>query len=221
MTATANTVTGGLISTSTTSDDGASAYATVNLYDWAAISTGTLNTASTGNVEGGSKIANFYTAMNSGTISANGANLDITGSVSTSSGGGRGGGSQYADQTWRFNAGAAPTVTFASGNAMSVGSILVTPNVGANNVTFAGGGSSGGLRPTHANTGATGFMFWQNNTSGELVLNSANALLINGTSGSTTASYTQAGPGTVVLSAPNTYTGQNYLDGGVTEIVAD
>jgi autotransporter-associated beta strand protein len=36
-----------------------------------------------------------------------------------------------------------------------------------------------------------------------------------------TASYVQAGPGTVVLSGVNTYTQPSYLNGGVTVISAD
>jgi autotransporter-associated beta strand protein len=206
--ATANTVTGGLISTSTSSDDGASAYATVGLYDWAAMSTGLLGAAQNGNVVGGSQISGFYTV--GGTLTANNANLDITGSLGSS------GGTQYASQTWRFNAAAAATITLSTGKTCSDGGMLVTPNVGANNITITGGN----LRPTHGNTGNTGFMIWQNNTSGELLFTPTGDL-VNGTSGSTTANYTQAGPGTVNLSSGNSYTGQDYLDGGVTIITTD
>jgi autotransporter-associated beta strand protein len=212
ITATANTLLGGLLAANAntgTTGDGAAAYATVGLYDWAALSPGTEGTATSGAIVGGSQISGFYTA--GGVLGANNVNLDITGNVTAS------GSTQYADQTWRVNAPGALTITLSTGKNVGNGGLLLTPNVGAANITIAGPGY---WRPNHNSGGNTEFMIWQNNTLGQLDF-AANAELVNGTSVSTSAIYTQAGPGTVVMGTANTYSGQNYLDGGVTVISVD
>jgi autotransporter-associated beta strand protein len=98
------------------------------------------------------------------------------------------------------------------------GGILVTPNMGANNVTFTG--SSGGSLEGTRNAANRGFVTWQNNTRGLLILN---CQLSDSTAPD---QFVQAGSGTVqyfggTSGAANNYTGQTYLDGGVSEIYAD
>jgi hypothetical protein len=90
----------------------------------------------------------------------------------------------------------------------------VTPNVGAHNVTF----SSGGFRPNAAASPGNGpFVVWQNNSAGELILNTTIGNPKYGTS-----AYVQAGPGTVFLTPTvSYYTDQNYLNGGVTLIAGN
>jgi fibronectin-binding autotransporter adhesin len=216
ITATANTVNGGLIANSTSLTAGASAYATVNAYDWAAISTGGAGAASAGTIVGASQLATFYTEMNGGTVAGSGNNLDITATITTSVG------SQFEDQTWRFNTNSAAGVNLANGGGklQSVGGILVTPNVGLNNVPIAGSGANSALRPTKSGAGSNEFVIWQNNTLGELTFNTT-APLGNGSGPAAAANYVQAGPGTVTFAGSNTYSGQTYLDGGVTQIAAD
>ena len=213
--ATANTGTAGIISSSTSSP--AAGYATVGAYDWAAISTGIAGTAQAGTVEGGSQIAGFYTTTNSlSTTSTFGTNIDLTASQ-TMFGNANVSGSY---STVRFNANAAITLTAARATGASVvGGLLVTPNVGLNNTTFAPntGQSQLVFEASRSSNGATGLTVWQNDTQGELLVN---AVYANGASSAATASYTQGGPGTVLLSAVNTYTGVTYLDGGATVINA-
>ena len=210
ITATTNTLAGGVIVNSTAVDTGANAYATVGLYDWAAISTGSSGTQ-TGTVVGGSQIAGFYTVTTSMPSGFN-ANMDLTASQTFASGANTSSGYQ----TFRFNTNAPITVTTnAALSADVVGGILVTPNVGNNNDTIAG---SINFQASRTLAGATGLTLWQNNTGGEFIINAA---YDNGSNSSATASYVQAGPGTVLLNAANFYTGQTYLDGGQTVIVSN
>jgi autotransporter-associated beta strand protein len=115
---------------------------------------------------------------------------------------------------YRYNFNGALTTTLSG--VQSVGAILVTPNVGANNDTIAEG-SSGVLEPgwRSQNNGGT-LAIYQNNLEGFLIFG---VTLSDGkTSG---GSWIQAGAGTVVYSAANTFTGPMYLNGGVSEITAD
>ena len=226
--ATTQTTTSGLISTNngsgSTSSGGANAYATVGLYDWAAMSAGTAGAATGTSIVGGSQVSGFYTVGASLPLGGTGQNIDLTGSAtfganSTSTS------SAYA--TIRVNAAAAITMT--TGRALSeniVGGILITPNVGANNTSLVeqSGTNAQAFQASRGTTGATGVTIWQNNTLGEFIISS---VYNNGTNSAATATYTQGGPGTVFLTPSiggvasiNGYTGQTYLDGGTTVINA-
>jgi autotransporter-associated beta strand protein len=113
----------------------------------------------------------------------------------------------------RFNANASATVVGSAD--FSVGGYLVTPNVGAFN-DFITTDIQTGQRG--ADLGST--VFFQNNVLGFLnvqavMQNNSNA---NDPQGGT---YVQSGAGTVNYTGVNTYTGQTYLNGGVSEIGAD
>ena len=179
-------------------------FATVGLYDFAA----TVGASSPYTVIGGSQISGFYTTA-SGTAPA-GGNLDVTGNIT-------GWASQPYLTSLRFNTNIGAGISVAatgSGSTLTLSDILVTPNVGAYNVSF----NSGGLRPAGGSGTYTGpYVIWQNNTAGELILNSG---LGNSKVGA--AAYVQAGPGTVYLAnTANGYTNQSYLNGGVTLIAAN
>ena len=187
-------------------------YATVNLYDWA--TTDTAARAAGANpftILGGSQVTGFYSELNSGTTTANN-NEDITGSCGSPNG------TTTTVNSMRFNAAANITFTMnagttGSGKVLTMGGILVTPNVANHNITFAtpGGDSS---------SSSTELVVWQNDTLGELIFNisthsPANPFLGGG------GAYVQAGPGTVSFLGANNYTGVNYLNGGVLEIAGD
>jgi autotransporter-associated beta strand protein len=108
-----------------------------------------------------------------------------------------------------------PITTTLSG-VQSVTAILVTPNVGANNDTIAEG-TSGVLEPgLRSSSNGGSLAIYQNNVEGYLTFG---VVLSDGkTSG---GSWVQAGAGTVVYAAANTFTGPMYLEGGVSEITAD
>jgi autotransporter-associated beta strand protein len=114
----------------------------------------------------------------------------------------------------RYNFNGALTTTISS--VLSLGAILVTPNVGANNDTIAT--SSGQyLCPGFRSSSNSGSLaIYQNNTNGFLILS---AVLNDGKTAG--GSWVQAGAGTVVYSGANTFTGPLYLVGGVSEISAD
>jgi autotransporter-associated beta strand protein len=176
-------------------------FATVGLYDFAA----TVGNTSPYAIVGGSQISGFYTVAN-GTAPSSG-NLDVTGNITGYS-------SQPFLTSMRFNTSIGGTVNVANSasfTTLTLSDILVTPNVGAYNVTF----NSTTLRPAGGSTGSPGpFVFWQNNAAGELVINST---LSNSKVGA--AAYAQAGPGTIYLAnTGNSYTNQSYLNGGVTLI---
>jgi autotransporter-associated beta strand protein len=184
------------------------AYATVGLYDWA--STDTTGGAAGTTIIGGSQVTGvpFYTTLAFGSVTGSNENIDVTGGSQSST-------TAYTNDTLRFNTG--PVTFQVSQNAnFGVRGILVTPNVGANNVTInqLGSGSGRGIN----NGSSTTLAIFQNNTSGELVFNGASG---SGTMLEGTGAYIQSGPGTVFLdSSPdgNGYTGATYLNGGVTEI---
>ena len=184
------------------------AYATVGLYDWAStdLAGGTAGT-SPYTIIGGSQVSGFYTTISSGTPAANSAmNLDVTGSAGSS------GSTTDTGETLRFNTAAAITWSVASAKNYQCLGILVTPNVGANNVNFVTTGSGAdALNHNYANP----LSIFQNNTLGELIFNTTYYYNILGS-----GSYIQSGPGTVFLdgTAGNDYSGATYLNGGVTEI---
>jgi len=192
--------------------------ATVGLYDWASYFN-TTGTAAGGAILGGSQVTGFYTTAASGTIVNGDDNVDITGNVTTAATGG------YAD-TLRFNTNAALTLTIAASKTntkgFATGGILVTPNVGPNNITIASTGVNAWLAENPSTTNATPIDIYQNNTQGELIITAA---LFNSGYLSEAMEYVQAGPGTVVMTANgvnNNFTGTNdYLNGGVTEIATD
>ena len=176
-------------------------FATVGSYDYAAIDpTGTF-------VEGGSAITGFYSPFSSSNSTLAG-NADISGTITNDTGG-------DTITSVRFNSTSATTLTLRS--LAHTGGILVTPNLGANNVTITGPADD--LTARDNGTLATEMIVYQNNTLGFLNLNTGiGATTVSG------GAYTQVGAGTVTLGTASnlsTYTGQSYLEGGVTEIAAD
>ena len=168
-----------------------SGYATVGLYDWAATSGGT--------IVGGSQISGFYSVGTANATVNNDLTVSLTGPSSTASG-----------QSMRFNTPA--TITLTTRSVIDGAGILVTPNVGANNIIF---NTSGSTHQWSANRNGANRapVTWQNNTLGLLMFGIAIA-----DTGTAPDQYVQAGPGTVVYTADGIYTGQTYLNGGVSVI---
>ena len=181
-------------------------FATVGLYDLAA----TVGASSPYTVIGGSQISGFYTTASGSTSVASG-NVDVTGSISSWS-------PQPYLTSIRCNASLGVNQTISASGAstvLTVDDILVTPNVGAFNVTFNGGS----LRPAGGSTTYPGpYVIWQNNTAGELIFNTTSL----GNSKTGAAAYVQAGSGTVYIANTSSgYTSQSYLNGGVTLIAGN
>lgn len=174
-----------------------SGYATVGAYDWAA----TLN----GTIVGGSQVPGFYTSYSGGNNAIAG-NADIAGSS----------GSHNTDSgvSMRFNTPA--PITFNLTSIVDGAGILVTPNVGPNNIilTAASGQSYEGDRSGNNRA----WVFWQNNTNALVILNAP----VTDTKSSTDASV-QSGPGTMVYlnTAQPSYSLATYLNGGVAEVNSD
>jgi autotransporter-associated beta strand protein len=185
------------------------AYATVGSYDWASTDT-TAGGAGTSpyTIIGGSQVSGFYTALASGNVGASSVNYDVTGATAGSSSS-----STYNGDTLRFNTAVATTFTVSTSKNWGCAGMLVTPKVGANNVTFGGTGTGLGLGNGQANP----MTIVQNNTLGELIFNSS-SVMIRGT-----GTYIQSGPGTVFAKSTsgNLYTGATYVNGGVLEITAN
>lgn len=112
-----------------------SAIATVGLYDWA--STDTTAGAAGTTIIGGSQVTGFYTQVaNNGTVAIGSGNVDLLGNATLAAGSGTN--TNYA-ATIRFNVAGNFTLNNNSGSNHSpqFGGFLITPNVGAHNITFA------------------------------------------------------------------------------------
>ena len=99
-----------------------------------------------------------------------------------------------------------------SGRTLSVGSILITPEVGADRVLVSG---SGFLRGNN-NQAAGGLVIHQHNSAGELEV----ALPISNFGGSFTP-LTKTGAGVLTLSGNSFYTGSTYVQGGTLLVRGD
>lgn len=178
-------------------------YATVGLTDYAV----TTNSSAPYSIVGGSQVPGFYTTVSGSAPSA--AYEDVTGSIT-------GWSSQPYLTALRFNTPSSGGVTVnctGLGGTLTDGTLLLTPNLGTNNVTVTGGT----IRPGTAAYTASPFIVWQNNPSAELLLNSS---ISNGKY--QPAAYVQAGPGTVLLAnSGNSYTTGTDLNGGVTLVPAN
>jgi autotransporter-associated beta strand protein len=219
------------------------AYATVGLYDWASTSLadGTPG-GSPYTILGGSMVTGFYTPFSNvggGTtnaqlnsavppfgppagVSVQEVNYDITNNTAIAG---------YASSrlqigSLRFNTPSPINVWFGwgqgtgNGNPNNLGGILVTPNVGTNNIVLDDHQKSG----INSSTGNPRTIVWQNNTLGELIFDQS-----LGANGPPTyaaqfivgGGYQQEGAGTVSFLGINGYSVGTYLNGGVLEIAQD
>ncbi|MGA3181269.1 MAG: choice-of-anchor tandem repeat GloVer-containing protein [Verrucomicrobiota bacterium] len=189
------------------------AYATVGLYDFATVTSSSPYTV-IGMSQGSAGTAGFggYIEANGTLPTATEANLttcyDMVGSFTLPA-------NAYQYGGWRFNANAYSSVTI---NQVTGASLLVTPNVGANNIEIIdGSGVSGALEPGARNGSQAGsLILWQNNTQGFLQLD--NKTLWDGKEHG--SAFVQAGPGTILYIGTNGYTGPTYLNNGVAAITS-
>lgn len=120
-----------------------------------------------------------------------------------------------ANNTWtlRYNTAGSFTVTLPGATTIFTGGIMNTAAVG-NNDNFIKGGS------LSAGTGTTGnfpnqeMIIYQNNPNGSLIISSN---ITNNPLGGTNG-LNKAGPGTLILTGSNTYTGVTTLNDGVVSI---
>jgi autotransporter-associated beta strand protein len=204
-------VQGGATGIAATGSAAQAGFATVGLYDIAIFSGSTPFTITGGSQgTGGTAGDGIYVLVNNANTATptTGQNFDIMGATPGTS-------SSTANYgVIRFNAPGASVLNVRT--VTSAQSFLITPNVGANNITISASGIGAfgpGLRSS-SNAGST--VLWQNNVMGFL-----NISMTFGDDGNKAGSaYVQAGPGTVAYNNANTYTGQTYLDGGYSLINA-
>jgi len=100
----------------------------------------------------------------------------------------------------RFNSAGAYTVTISGARSIASGGVLVTPTVGGNDTAISSGTSITG-------PGSNDLIFI-NNSTGTLTVSTK-------ITNNTTTRVIKTGPGTMVLSGANDYTGNTYVTGGV------
>ena len=109
------------------------------------------------------------------------------------------GGSTTTWMATRFNQPHATTITVNSG-FWGCGGWLMTPNVGANNVTFLENiANTSSMIATRDTSGATEMFFWQNDTQGEMIVSD----VISDRGGTNFGQIVKVGQGTLVLSPMN------------------
>jgi autotransporter-associated beta strand protein len=198
---------GGVLGTGVGANDTAG-FATFGASDWASSSGGTIQGLASG--------AGYVTTMGG---TGQGQNMDLQADYTATA--------NVGTTTIRFNTPGADTLNIG-GKWVVINAILVTPNMGADNVTIWSGinaVSGGAYFPDYSSANPQQEYIWQNNTAAYLIDNGS---LANGRGAGTpttaSTSYIQAGPGTVVR-GPNTYTGpysgSNFLNGGFTVITTD
>lgn len=187
------------------------AIATVGLYNWASVATSGSGAQS---IQAGDQVSGFYTTVASGGTVANAdANYDLLGNATFNNSK-----PAYVDDI-RFNVPGAFTATTGAGGSgyvFLIGGILVTPNVGPYNTTFANGGEW--IAGAYTSAGNCPIDVYQNNPAGELFIN---APLYYYSATSRATCYVKGGPGTVVLTGSGTSSGNYgspYLNGGCTVI---
>ncbi len=178
---------------------GGVAFATVGLDDWAATSAAVAGLRS---FVGLSSISGGYTLSTATTLAGN---ADIAAGITATT--------LSASTTigsLRFDQSQATTLAQdASSVVLSLGGILVTPNVGANLTTITGGG-------IRALVGSTELTIFQNNTDAPLTI-SSRILNTTNTGGTVvTTALTKAGAGTVIYEYGTAYTAGDYT--GATRI---
>ena len=107
----------------------------------------------------------------------------------------------------RFNNAVSSTIT-ATGQTLTAGGILVTPNVGNNSTTINGGTLRAEIGD---DVTRQDLVVIQNNPANQLVISSVIADPVNASPGA----LTKSGAGQLVLSGANTYTGVTTANGGV------
>ena len=187
------------------------AIATVGLYNWASVVTAGSGAQS---ILAGDQVSGFYTTVASGGTAANNdLNYDLLGNATFNNSK-----PAYVD-TIRFNvpgAFSATTGAGGSGYLFLIGGILVTPNVGPYNTTFASGGEW--IAGAYTSAGNSPIDIYQNNTAGELLINTP---FYYWSATSRATCYVKGGPGTAVLTGSGTSSGNygsSYLNGGCTVI---
>ena len=179
-------------------------FATINTIDFASLD-------GSKNVVAGTA---FYGAYNAGGTMASGSTwtspiLDITGTTTGATQAFRLGGSFTVPNGIRFEVANTQNTrwtvdTASSGRLLTTGAILIGPDVGAQNVEIGG---PGGVR---ANGNAQDLILFQNNPFGDLVFN----VNINPATGSSASPLVKTGPGRVLFTVANSYTGPTRIEQG-------
>jgi fibronectin-binding autotransporter adhesin len=215
-----STATGTITTSTGTANTLLGSYATVGQYDWAAVT----GAGAPFSIQGLSQVSGGYTSVAPSTSIAAVTNADFIHNTTSTEEYRFSGGAVFT--TIRFNdplakdnfsgnvTGGNVGFEIKAGNTISYNGIMVTPNIGANNVVLANEGGIGTTSDLRIN-GVSGGWIWQNNSQGFLIVNTNTALNSTGT----TPALTYAGSGTVedlgTGMVANSYAGQTFLDGGV------
>ena len=111
-----------------------------------------------------------------------------------------------ATETLRFNAPSCYTVTLNGTNTVNSGGLLVTSNVGNNALTISGGILRGAA--------GADLIVQQQNAANSLTISSVIADNLGATG------LSKTGPGVLIVSDVNTYTGPTFLSGGTIRVAA-
>ncbi|MGB7160729.1 MAG: autotransporter-associated beta strand repeat-containing protein, partial [Tepidisphaeraceae bacterium] len=171
------------------------AFATVGGTDWAATDVLASNAR---NIVAGSSIGGFYTANGASSLSGN---ADMSAGVDTTLAG------DATTTSLRFHNSGTRSIN-AGGNILTTGGILVTSS-GNGPTSITGGTLRGAISPTNA---LQDLVVIQNNTAAAL---SIDATIVDNTNAT---GLTKAGPGTLDLTAANSYTGTTTVTGGTLKL---
>jgi autotransporter-associated beta strand protein len=179
-------------------DANANPYVIVGGTDWGALS-GTSLVA-------GSSVGGFYTPNSSTALTAN-SNADMTSAANLSA-------TSTTVASLRFNANSTLTLGLGA-NTLVTGGILMGTGAGANNQIISG--STGTLQGTQLSQVGKNLPIYQADTSATLTIG---AIIANNSAATTTpaTALSKAGPGTLILTGSNTYTGVTYFNGGVISV---
>ena len=158
---------------------------TLNRTDWAALSGGTSGTVQAATYD-------------SGVLTGN--NVNVTASGTTSGGA----------NTLRFNTATPITLTYSA--SVGVRGILVTPNVGTNDIVINSSSATTGFNNSNRDV-----VIFQNNTSGNLTISG----MQNGSGAGNYSPLVKSGAGRLILSGTNNYSGATYVNEGALQISAN
>ncbi|MEA3210849.1 MAG: fibronectin-binding autotransporter adhesin [Chthoniobacter sp.] len=187
-------------------DAGGNAYATFNGNDWAAKDPA--NTSILGASVAGTAGASIYSPNGATSLTAS-SDTDLTTASSLSA-------ASTTINTLRFNTAGGLTLN-VNANTLITGGILVGDGTGTGNSTLASATSTTGAL---LGTGGTvkELVIIQNNVTGDGVATGLLTISAPINDNAAATALTKSGPGTVVLTGTNNFTGATYFDQGVLEI---
>jgi len=182
-------------------DAGGNPYVIVGGTEWGALSGTSL-------VAGSTASGSFYTA-NSATALTASSNADLTTSAALSA-------ASTSVASLRLNTNSALTLGLGA-NSLVTGGILMGTGAGSSNQVISS--TTGTLQGTQVSLVGKNLAIYQADTLATLTIS---AIIANNSAASTTpaTALSKAGPGTLILTGANTYTGVTYFNGGTISVGA-